>query len=342
MTEPVDWELAAATGARLAPRGPNSSDGEAAEAVGQLRELALQARGPVREVTQLTATTAAPVAVVDRAEWIRSNVGTFQAVTAPIAAKISPGPVHSVASRFNAVQLGVALAWMSGKVLGQFEALPPAGQQPRLLLVAPNIVSAERSMAADPRDFRMWVCLHEETHRVQFGAVAWLPDFFAGAVASLVADLDASPAELLRRATSGLRSTTRAADGLPVMAMLQSPEQRAVLQQILGLMSLLEGHADWVMDNAAPQVVPTAPALRAAFETRRRGSGPIDLLFRRLLGVEAKMAQYREGARYVRIVVDRVGLTGFNQVWSSPDDLPSLAEIRSPQRWIERVHPDAA
>ena len=104
MTEPVDWELAAATGARLAPRGPDSAGGEAAEAVGQLRELALQARGPVREVTQLTATTATPVAVVDRAEWIRSNVGTFKAVTAPIAAKMSPGPVHSVASRFNAVQ----------------------------------------------------------------------------------------------------------------------------------------------------------------------------------------------------------------------------------------------
>jgi coenzyme F420 biosynthesis associated uncharacterized protein len=341
VTEPVDWELAAATGARLAPNGPDSTSGEAAEAVAQLRELALQAREPVREVTRLTALSSAPVAVVDRAEWIRANVGAFRTVTAPISAKLSPGRVHSVASRVNALQLGVGLAWMSGKVLGQFEALPPAGEESRLLLVAPNIVAAERSMAADPRDFRMWVCLHEETHRVQFGAVAWLPDFFAGAVASLVADLDASPAELLRRATSGLRSSGGEDDGLPMMAMLQSPQQRAVMQQILGLMSLLEGHADWVMDNAAPQVVPSAAELRSAFETRRRGSGPIDLLLRRLLGVEAKMAQYREGARFVRIVVDRVGLAGFNHVWDSPDHLPSLAEIRSPQRWIGRVHPDA-
>lgn len=342
MTEPVDWELAAATGARLAPKGPSSSGGEAAEAVLQLRELALEARGPVQEVTRLTAPATVQVAVVDRAEWIRSNVGSFQAVTAPIAAKVKPGQLNSVASRFNAIQLGAGLAWMSGKVLGQFEALPPAGVEPRLLLVAPNIVSAERSMGADARDFRMWVCLHEETHRVQFGAVEWLPGFFADAVASLVGDLDASPAELLRRATSGVRGASRVDDGLPFLAVLQSPEQRAVMQRILGLMSLLEGHADWVMDNAAPQVVPSAPELRTAFETRRRGSGPIDLLLRRLLGVEAKMAQYREGARFVRIVVERVGLANFNQVWNSPDDLPSLREIRSPQLWIERVHSEVA
>ena len=54
------------------------------------------------------------------------------------------------------------------------------------------------------------------------------------------------------------------------------------------------------------------------------------------------MAQYREGARFVRIVVERVGLANFNQVWNSPDDLPSLREIRSPQLWIERVHSEVA
>ena len=339
MADPVDWQLAVATATRIAPSGPKASSEEAAATVGQLRELALAAREPVRHVTELVAPDDLVAAVVDRPAWIRANVGSMRVMVEPLGRRLPEGGLNAIGSRVNALEVGAMLGWLSTKVLGQFEALPPIGQPARLLLVAPNIVAAETALAADPRDFRMWVCLHEETHRVQFGANPWLSDYFADSVAELVSDLDVSPLELARRAAGGVRSK----DGdLPIMAVLQSPEQRALMGRLLGLMSLLEGHADWVMDNAADEVVPSSRELREKFEERRRGSGPLDLLLRKLLGLDAKMAQYREGARFVRIVVDRVGLAGFNEVWTSAEQLPTLREIREPSEWIARVHPDAA
>ena len=82
-----------------------------------------------------------------------------------------------------------------------------------------------------------------------------------------------------------------------------SPEQKAILDRVTGVMSLLEGHADVVMDGVGPSVIPTVDAIRGKFDERRKGVGTLDRLLRRLLGLEAKMAQYRDGAVFVRHVV---------------------------------------
>jgi uncharacterized protein (DUF2342 family) len=66
----------------------------------------------------------------------------------------------------------------------------------------------------------------------------------------------------------------------------------------------------------------------------------VDVLLRRLLGMEAKMRQYRDGAVFVRAVIDRVGVEGFNRVWGGPDTLPLAAEIPDPDAWVARVHGD--
>lgn len=332
MAEPVDWALALATGVRTAGRGPELSLTEAAAEVEALRAAARAAREPVARVTGMYAGDDVPAVVVDRPDWIRSNAASLQVLLAPLAASNGGGFAHAISSRVAAVELGLALGWMSGKVLGQFEALPGLSGEPRLLLVAPNIVAAAEALGADSADFRMWVCLHEETHRVQFGAVEWLPGFFAASVATLLADLNAGPGELISRIASGVRNT----DGLGLAGLLQAPESRATMVQLMALMTLLEGHADWVMDSAG-DVVPSAAELRAGFEQRRKSAGLLDTLIRKVLGVDAKMAQYRDGAAFVRAVVGEVGRDEFNRVWESPDTLPSMDEIRTPSDWVARV-----
>ena len=117
-----------------------------------------------------------------------------------------------------------------------------------------------------------------------------------------------------------------------------TPEQRAEMARLTAVMSLLEGHADVVMDDVGPKVVPSVETIRARFEERRKGLGGPDRLLRRLLGLEAKMRQYHDGARFVRAVTDRVGVDGFNAVWTSPDTLPLPAEIQDPSAWVTRVH----
>lgn len=341
-SEPVDYDLAVATARRLAPAPPQVSWAEATEVVTELRGLAVRAEEHVRAVTGLVPPMDPEEAVVvDRPGWAAVNVRSFRTVLEPLTEKIrdkSPNPVATaVTAKVAGVQMGTLLAWLSGKVLGQYEVFLPAGGEGRLVMVAPNLVETERRMGVDPHDFRMWVALHEVTHRTQFTAVPWLHEHVRGEVRAL---LDASrlddPGALLDR----LRS---AASGLPrggsLIEVLQTPEQREVLERVTAFMSLLEGHAEHVMDGVGPAVVPSVRTIRTRFQQRRKeGGGALDRVLRRLLGLDLKALQYAEGKAFVDHCVREVGMPAFNKVWESPATLPTRAEIRAPQLWVERVH----
>jgi coenzyme F420 biosynthesis associated uncharacterized protein len=233
---------------------------------------------------------------------------------------------------------------MSSKVLGQFDpfwAPPGAVEAGRLLLVAPNIVHVEKELGVDPVDFRLWVCLHEETHRVQFTAVPWIRDHIYAEIERLVASVEVDPARLAALLGEGVRrigDVVRGNDEVSLLDLLSSPEQREVLDRITAVMSLLEGHADVVMDGVGPEVIPSVALIRRKFNQRRKGAGYLDRVLRRLLGLDAKMAQYRNGAAFVNAAVAKVGMTGFNAVWAEPGNLPSKAEIGDPAAWVRRVH----
>ncbi|MEY4170854.1 MAG: hypothetical protein RLZ94_1927, partial [Actinomycetota bacterium] len=337
MADPVDWALAAATGARLAPSGPHDDREDVEAAVRQLRRASERAVQPVADVTGLDAPFEAHRSVVvGRRAWVTSNVEQLRTATEPVADVLGGDGnrvVRAVGSRTTALQMGAVLAWLSSKVLGQYEAF---GAQGRLLLVAPNIVHAERQLDVPPTDFRLWVCLHEETHRVQFGAVPWLSSYFTDEVHAYLRALDPDAGSAIGRVVAGLRRGTRGSGGL--IDLMQTDEQRAILDRLTALMSLLEGHADVVMDAVGPQVVPSVEIIRERFDRRRQQAGTLDGALRRLLGLDAKLRQYVDGAAFVRAVVDRVGMQDFNAVWSSPETLPRPAEIGNPGEWIARVH----
>jgi coenzyme F420 biosynthesis associated uncharacterized protein len=337
MSEPVDWELAAATGARFAPHGPADDRMSVEAAVRQLRRASERAVQPVADVTGLDAPFEAHRSVVvGRKEWVRSNVQQLRTATAPVA-DVLGGDGHGIGralgARASALQMGGVLAWLSTKVLGQYEAF---GAQGRLLLVAPNIVHAERALDVPPTDFRLWVCLHEETHRVQFGAVPWLSGYFTDEVHAYLRAVDPDAGSAVGRVLAGLRRGMRGSGGL--IDLMQNEEQRTILGRLTALMSLLEGHADVVMDAVGPRVVPSVDVIRDRFDQRRQQAGTLDGALRRLLGLDAKLRQYVEGAAFVRTIVDTVGMDGFNAVWSGPETLPLPEEILTPPAWIARVH----
>lgn len=344
-TEMIDWDLAVSTAQRLVRPGPEVPRERAFHAVSELRELAVEASGHVTGFTRLgDSQPVEPAAVVDRKSWIRVNADGFRVLLDPLVDQLKErrgaptGPLAAVGRRFAGLQVGGVLAVLAGKVLGQYELFGTGG---RLLLVAPNIVAAEDELGVDSRDFRLWVCLHEVTHRVQFTAVPWLSDHLDAQVDDFVSATDLDPAALLRRLRDAGETLVGAArDGrdLSVVDLVTSPQQREVVERLTAVMSLLEGHADYVMDGVGPEVVPTVQTIRARFARRRAGGGPLDQLVRRLLGIDVKMRQYAEGSRFVREVVDRVGMDGFNQVWSSPESLPTRAEIKAPDQWVARVH----
>ncbi len=339
MSAMVDWEVAVSLGGRLAGPGPVVTPEEAAAAVAELRAGADRSTGLVREFTGLSsAENTAPVLVVDRQGWVRANTEAFAVMLEPIIDKLQEkkgaptGLSLAVGSKVTGGEVGLLLGFLASKVLGQFDPFhDPAG---RLLLVAPNIVHVERELKADPTDFRLWVCLHEETHRVQFTAVPWMRDHLYSQIQALADTVD--PGGLLDDGLKRISEVVRGGNG-SLMDLLGSPEQKEILDRVTGIMSLLEGHADVVMDDVGPQVIPTVAQIRKGFNQRRQGVGVLDRLLRKALGLDMKMAQYRDGAKFVRNVVDKVGMTDFNAVWERPDNLPSKSEIADPSAWVTRV-----
>ncbi|HWC24876.1 MAG TPA: zinc-dependent metalloprotease [Flexivirga sp.] len=341
----VDWALAKRTGRRWVSDGPDTTAAEAAGVVAELRAAAHRALQPVADTARLDASAGAqsPVYVVDRASWIDVNVESMAALLNPVVdaltAKRKAGPrARAVGAKVTGTETGALMGFVASKVLGQFDLAPDG--QPSLLLVAPNIVSAERELGVSPSDFRLWVCLHEETHRVQFTAVPWLREHLINRIRTLAVDMVPDPEMLQQR----LQAAAKALPGLlregsgGLTDLIGTAEQRAELANVTAIMSLLEGHADVVMDDVGPQIVPTVEEIRRKFNARRKGSVGPDRIIRRLLGLEAKMRQYRDGAAFCRAVQQKVGVDGFNAVWAAPENLPTADEIYAPASWVARVH----
>ena len=362
MSSMIDWEVAVSLGSRVAGPGPVVTPEEAAAVVAELRADADRSTGLVREFTGLAAAErTAPVLVVDREGWVRANTEAFAVMLEPIIEKLQDkkgaptGLTQAVGSKVTGGEVGLLLGFLASKVLGQFDPfyspheiarLPRSAPPPhdstgtpssvagRLLLVAPNIVHVERELKADPSDFRLWVCLHEETHRVQFTAVPWMRDHLHSEISAIADTVD--PGGLLDDGLKRISQAVRGGNG-SLIDILSTPEQREIMDRVTGMMSLLEGHADVVMDDVGPQVIPSVASIRRSFNQRRKGVGVLDRLLRKALGLDMKMAQYRDGAKFVRSVVDKVGMADFNAVWEGPENLPSKAEIADPPSWVTRV-----
>ncbi|MCW2786903.1 MAG: hypothetical protein JWP74_3420 [Marmoricola sp.] len=342
----IDWDLAVRVGSRIAGDGPTVSRAEAGEAVAELRAGAETSTPLVREFTGLvTEARTAPVLVVDRAGWIQANADGFATVIAPIVDKLQEkkgapsGLAEAIGSRITGAELGLMLGFLGSKVLGQFDPFHQApGAAGRLLLVAPNIVHVERELEVDPHDFRLWVCLHEETHRVQFTAVPWMRNHLQDLMSQIVGEVSTDPAAILTDGLSRVGDLISGKTDGSLMDLFSTPAQKEVIDRVTGVMSLLEGHADVVMDDVGPEVIPSVAQIRTRFTERRKGIGTLDKLLRRLLGLDQKMAQYRDGALFVRATIDAVGMEGFNAVWAEAANLPSKSEIHDPDAWLKRVH----
>jgi coenzyme F420 biosynthesis associated uncharacterized protein len=343
----IDWDVAARAARRFSPPPPSVTRPEADQVVGELYQAASRAGVHVAELTALTEPpVSAATRVIERAAWVDVNAGGMRNVLTPLVNKLAAdNPVGRVAEgiggRLTGVQVGLVLGFLSGKVLGQFEFFDRPGGQ--LLLVAPNIVAVERQLKVTPTDFRLWVCLHEVTHRVQFTAVPWLRQHMYDEVGALTEATDTDASALKERLTGVVGELVKVVrgqgDGEGLLNAIATPEQRAVVDRITAFMSLVEGHAEHVMNAVPRSVIPTQDVIEKRFAVRRRrGGNALDRTLRRVLGLDAKTKQYVDGSAFVRTVIERVGVDGFNAVWTSKQTLPTKAEIAAPLTWVKRVH----
>ena len=335
----VDWEFAGTLGARLTRPGPPATDYTRRQAIDELARASRTAEAPVRDVTGLSPDAPVPDArIVDRQEWVAAAADSMRLMTGG-----AEGSGSRITGRVAGAQTGAVLAFISSGILGQYDpfAGPDGGC---LLLVYPNVIAVERQLRLSPSDFRLWVCLHEVTHRVQFTANPWLAHYMSDTLAVLTADRGDDFGQVAGRLAQFMKDRRtvdpepNSAGVLGFLRAVQSEPQRAALDRLLVLGTLLEGHADHVMDAVGPAVVPSVHLIRRRFDDRRqRKQPPLQRVLRALLGVDAKISQYTRGKAFVDHVVDSVGMARFNTVWSGPETLPLPAEIERPQQWIDRV-----
>lgn len=289
--------------------------------------------------------------VADRGQWVDANVLSFQRLLRPVLQKLSdrmasgrlsPLPV-SVTRHLAGAELGLILGWMSGRVLGQYDQLLIEDERPEdqdiVYYVGPNVVAVERKYGFPPSEFRLWLALHEVTHRMQFTGVPWLRDHFLGLVERTMAGLDPDPKALLaalKRSADSVRSGRNPLDEGGLATIIAAPDQYAAIQQIAGMMSLLEGHGDVTMDRAGRDLIPRADTFSRTLKERRQQRGLAKILSM-LIGMDAKMRQYEQGERFIAAVEKAGGPELFSRVWEGPEWLPGWDEIRSPEKWISRA-----
>ncbi len=371
LPELVDWQLAAKVGRRVA--GGSELPARAAWSR-QFTELSATADRAVAELTGLGGELPPPLAEpLDRGQWVEANLATLRRVLRPLAVKVAerrswratgpvPSAMRSSTRALTGAQAGTLLGYVGQRVLGQYDLpLPgpdqaaasmsngsqPAGVRPDLShdgegtvwYVVPNIVATERRHGFRSRDFRLWIALHETAHRRQFRGVPWLPGHLQGLLDAYLGSVEVDDEALKRLAgrVQGLARRAIAGERLELLDFLVTPEQRVIVDRVQATMTVLEGHGEFVMDQLGARLVPGHQHMHDTLRARRNSPGAVDRLIQQLLGFRQKLDQYAMGERFVRRLFDRGGMDAVNQVFAAPDALPTLDEVRDPDRYLARA-----
>lgn len=345
----IDWALAERVAVRVCGREPFAQSYHYASLAPDFTELTAQAEELVAETTGLRSLAGpARARVADRPGWIRANISSFQRLLRPLVERfeerLTTSPMSPIARKAAGAELGVMLGWMSTRVLGQYDLLivetEHVEDQDIVYYVGPNVLALEKMFAFPPREFRLWLALHEVTHRAQFTGVPWMRAHYLGLVEQTLQAVDPDPARFVAALDQIVQAIRRGGNPLDdggIMALIASPEQKAVLDQVSGLMSLLEGHGDITMDRAGEGLIPSAERFSRVLRQRRQSAAGLTKLLQQLIGLEAKLSQYQQGEAFIEAVEKVGGTTLLDRAWEQPGNLPSILEIREPARWIQRL-----
>ena len=337
----ADWDTALEVGRRVAGPGVPVPGADRARVREDLAEVVPEADVLIRGFTEMDVSgfRSRPW-VMGRPDWMRANLNGLQRLIEPLAERILDGRPTRAEFKRKALgaQAGILIGYVARKVLGQYDVFLPPDDEGLLYFVGPNIVEVERRFSLPPRDFRLWIAIHEVTHRVQFGHATWLRGYLSSQVNEYLSTVQLDSHQVMEQLKRAADEARAGADwrGMGGVFLLLSPEQRELFKRMQAMMSLLEGHASYVMNEVARDHVNDVDRMRRALSARRRSSS-VERTFQKAIGFDQKIQQYDAGERFVRAIVDRAGMSTFNLIWRNVADLPTHQEIVEPDRWLARV-----
>jgi coenzyme F420 biosynthesis associated uncharacterized protein len=343
--DPIDWEVAERVARRFAGREPLAASYLAGSLRDDFESVTTQAEELVAEYTGLRAPGPARAQVVNRASWVEANIASMsrllQPLTARVGERMAGSRVAPIGRRVAGTETGVLLGYLAQRVLGQYDllVLDDDASADAVYYVGGNILVLEKRFAFRPRDFRLWIAIHEVTHRAQFTGVPWMKSYYLSLVESTLQSIDPDPRRLvqaLARAADEFRNGRNPLDDGGLVALLASEEQRGALANVQALMSLLEGHGNSVMNQLGRDHVAGQARMARVLQQRRQSSG-MSAFLQKLVGLESKMRQYEVGEAFVAAVEREAGPHGIDAAWRGPEFLPTVDELSRPREWLTRV-----
>ncbi len=346
----IDWNLAARTAVRFSRSGDILLDSQINSLIEDFKEVTPIAERLVENETGLVSLMGkARGTVATREIWINANIASFKRLYSMVMQNLSADIPESASLKISrsvtGFQVGMVLGWMSKRVLGQYDLLLSENDHPEeqdmVYFLGSNILRLENQFAFPPRQFRLWLAIHELTHRAQFTGVAWMRDYFKSLItqglSGIAPDLKAFQ-EILQRLINDIRSKVNPLENSGIIGIFASKEQLEVLAKVQGLMSLLEGHGDVIMNSAANDLIPEAERFDRILHARRSNMKGATKLIQQLLGFDAKLRQYAQGEKFIQAVISQTSLEQFNKVWLSSENIPTFDEIKNPELWMQRVN----
>jgi coenzyme F420 biosynthesis associated uncharacterized protein len=344
----IDWIIAQ----RIATFVAGTGDAEPPKT--DLAALATEAQERVVAYTGLTpARPLPPPEGISRKEWVESNIDSMRLLLDPVLQRAGDNlgplkPAMEIAMGIvMSTEVGVVLGYLGQRVLGQYELVlldeAVENRPPRLLFVLPNLGQAVQAFGAEEEQFMTWVTLHEVTHAVQFAGVPWLHAHVAGLVRELLKSAEVrleAPRKLRIPSTDEVKRVLGHLRNGDLISIVTTTPERETLDRVQAVMAVIEGHAEHVMDAVAPDLLPSLPKLRAALDRRRRSQSGLSRIVAKLLGLELKLRQYEQGKFFCDAIVRERGPRALHHLWSSPEVLPTLAELRNPKAWVQRTMPE--
>ena len=335
----IDLTVASKVAAKVAAVGALEGSYLLDDLEANLAALVREAETLVAEETQCGDLEPASGLVLSRSAWADANIESMLVIIDPLLDKVEdriadrPGAklARLASGPALGVQLGTVLGFLSRHVLGQYDLI--VGRPHEVWFVGPNLVQTERRFGFVPRDFRLWVTLHELTHRAQFEGTPWLREYFLGMIRKLLDSLEVDARVLLTRAIESSRQSGQ--DGLPFRIL--EPGQRELFEQLQAFMTVIEGHGNFVMDRIGQEVIPTQDRMRRTLRDVQASSGPVARILSKLLGLDLKRRQYEEGQLFFDRVFSRGGSEAVRGTFAAPETLPTMQEIRSPETWLRRT-----
>jgi coenzyme F420 biosynthesis associated uncharacterized protein len=361
----IDWNVAQRIGEMLAGGTGGWAYQFTSDATG-VQPLVERFAARVSAYTGLTPPESLPpLELVDRPAWIEANIATMRPLLEPLSERLGHGSgplgpaMRSITQLLLGAQMGAVTGMLSQRVLGQYDiALLDPARPPRLLLLAPNIAQAARNLSLDREEFTAWVAIHEVTHAVQFGGAPWLRGHLGGLLGELIDGMQVSVGlphsgtphgggqaggrALRIPDVADLRALAGRLRGGELLRLGLGEDRWALVERMQATMSLIEGHAEHVMDAVGAEELPTLDRMRSAMNRRRRERGWPWRILERLLGLEMKMRQYEVGRGFCDEVVVRAGPAALTAAWSSAEMLPSMSELQDPGLWLARTRPAIA